>query len=237
MQSQPNSSTSHSEAKPLSNWLTLALIIVFLTIGSLLIIHFTSNTTEEKNLTNSAQTTECIYKNKTYKNNESFGADDGCNLCKCIDGEIECSQLPCDQELEMRAEENSYFGYLKDFYTKEDRNYIKFQTAEFITSEQEELLQQKCGENSEECPNSYYIDKSNSELIDLEITSESDISVISDSNNNCAFKSDETGKFKKFKLNYEDFKNSTCEFDNSTFPFQIETTGSTANEITQVFLP
>ncbi|MBI4008661.1 hypothetical protein HY357_00335 [Candidatus Roizmanbacteria bacterium] len=42
--------------------------------------------------------TGCTYKNKTYKEGESFPAGDGCNTCGCNDGEINCTLIACNTQ-------------------------------------------------------------------------------------------------------------------------------------------
>lgn len=234
MDSQSSRATSPSKTnQKMSSWLILALVIVVLTTSILLFIHFTEDSASIENTASAENEQDCTYKNKTYKNGESFGADDGCNLCKCVDGDLECTQLPCEKET---VTTNSYFGYVQNFYTEDEVNYISFKTAEFITSEQEDLWEEKCGSDENECPNGYYIDESNSELFDFQVDEYTKILVISDEQNDCALESDETGKFINYELDYSEFKDSPCNFED-TVPFQLETEHTKATEITQVFVP
>ena len=38
----------------------------------------------------------CQYGGKTYKSGEGFTADDGCNSCTCIDGNVGCTLMACE---------------------------------------------------------------------------------------------------------------------------------------------
>ena len=38
----------------------------------------------------------CPYQGWSYEHGESFDAGDGCNMCICNDGLIECTEMACD---------------------------------------------------------------------------------------------------------------------------------------------
>lgn len=40
----------------------------------------------------------CVYQNKTYQEGRSFTAQDGCNVCVCSSGHIQCSKKKCIQD-------------------------------------------------------------------------------------------------------------------------------------------
>ena len=38
---------------------------------------------------------DCVYNGKTYKNGDGFDSDDGCNICSCSDGRVQCTLRAC----------------------------------------------------------------------------------------------------------------------------------------------
>ena len=41
----------------------------------------------------------CLYNGQNYQNGQGFPADDGCNSCSCVDGQVACTTMACDTRL------------------------------------------------------------------------------------------------------------------------------------------
>ena len=46
------------------------------------------------------QAKECTYEGETYVNSQQWPANDGCNTCSCINGDVWCSEIECGTSCE-----------------------------------------------------------------------------------------------------------------------------------------
>jgi hypothetical protein len=86
-----------------SKLLILVLVIFCLLLLCILVagggFFLLSRNKETDNAQETPQTTqECTFNNKTYEDKESFQASDGCNVCRCSDGSISCTEVDCKKD-------------------------------------------------------------------------------------------------------------------------------------------
>jgi len=80
------------ENKKDSSFLTgLCITLGTIIVGLVSYIVYTTDFQIEKN--------RCEYNGWAYAHGESFESSDGCNMCSCNNGEVVCTLMGCDEQL------------------------------------------------------------------------------------------------------------------------------------------
>jgi len=240
---QPKIESKGSSKKLLLIVLWFITAIIFAGLGAFGYWFLTREKQEESKV--EPETRTCIYDGKTYASGNSFEATDGCNICFCNDdGQVGCTEMQCitDNQTEPSdSETKEEDGYIEEAYQEGGKDFIKFATIEFIDAGNEEKFEEFCGDEPYiNCPNDYYIDKSNSEILDLEITEDSIIEVLLKYDGDCTLTSDpeEESGFKSYSISYSDLVNSACIFiGEDAILFTVSYKDSSVIELSEVYLP